>query len=179
MPKIAKELSAPAVKALRHPGTKGRKLFSVGGAQGLYLQISENGARSWILRIKIGTHRPDIGLGSEKLVSLSEAREKARTERKDIINALQEGRDPLKERRDQRAERSRPKSKDITLGNVIQDYLSNMIDADSAKLSSKSRNQWRSTLETYIVPKLGRYPVSSITNEHILADIPQVACRLT
>lgn len=49
MPRLAKPLGALAVKNL-----KGQGLHAVGGVSGLYLAISANGARSWILRTKIG-----------------------------------------------------------------------------------------------------------------------------
>jgi len=59
MPKIAKPLGALAVKNLVNEG-----LHAVGGVSGLYLSVNLNGARSWILRTKIGSRRSDIGLGT-------------------------------------------------------------------------------------------------------------------
>lgn len=59
MPKIARELSALEVGRLKAPG-----LVSVGGVPGLSLQVNPTGARSWILRVKIGTARRDMGLGN-------------------------------------------------------------------------------------------------------------------
>ena len=58
MPKIAKKLSALEVSRLEAPG-----LFAVGAVPGLHLQVSLTGAKSWILRIKIGNKRRDMGLG--------------------------------------------------------------------------------------------------------------------
>ena len=56
MPKIAKELSALEVGRLTVSG-----FHAVGGVPGLHLQVSAQGARSWILRVKIGAHRRDMG----------------------------------------------------------------------------------------------------------------------
>ena len=64
MPKVAEELTALDVKRLVYPGGKRNVLFSVGGVTGLYLQITPKGGRSWVLRIKVGALRRDIGLGS-------------------------------------------------------------------------------------------------------------------
>ena len=49
---------------------------------GLYLFVKPNGARSWIQRLVIRGRRRDFGLGGVALVSLAEAREKARANRK-------------------------------------------------------------------------------------------------
>ena len=62
---------------------------------GLYLYVKPNGARSWIQRLVIRGRRRDFGLGGVALVSLAEAREKARANRK----LAREGGDPLTERR--------------------------------------------------------------------------------
>ena len=79
MPKVARELSPIEVRRLTRPGFHG-----VGGATGLYLQVTESGARSWVLRIKIGDKRRDMGLGSFVDVPLARAREKAREKREEI-----------------------------------------------------------------------------------------------
>jgi hypothetical protein len=49
---------------------------------GLYLVVSPSGAKRWILRIVIDGRRRDLGLGGAALVSLHEAREKARAYRR-------------------------------------------------------------------------------------------------
>ena len=90
MPRIAKALGALALKNL-----SGKGLHAVGGVSGLYLSINENGAKSWILRTKIGTKRSDIGLGSYPAISLMLAHQKA-TETKESIK---KGVDPIAERK--------------------------------------------------------------------------------
>jgi Arm DNA-binding domain len=49
---------------------------------GLYLLVSASGAKRWVLRIMAHGRRRDFGLGSLSLVSLEEARRKARDVRK-------------------------------------------------------------------------------------------------
>lgn len=51
-PKVAKELAPLAVKRLTDPGR-----HAVGGVRGLYLNVTESGARQWVLRIKVGGRR--------------------------------------------------------------------------------------------------------------------------
>ena len=44
---------------------------------GLYLYVSESGAKRWVLRIMVRGRRRDFGLGSAAVVSLADAREVA------------------------------------------------------------------------------------------------------
>src|SRR5688500_12588658 len=90
MPKKAIELSPLAVGRLAEPG-----FHFVGGVAGLALQVTETGARSWILRAMVGGKRRDIGLGGFPDVPLADARRKAREKREDII----EGIDPVEARK--------------------------------------------------------------------------------
>lgn len=78
MPKKARELGSLQVKRLVHPGEQGNVTFAVGGVDGLQLQITPTGARSWVLRITIAGKRRNIGLGSYPTVTLAQARDLAR-----------------------------------------------------------------------------------------------------
>jgi hypothetical protein len=84
MPVKAKELSALNVKRLKHPGHNHNATFTVGGVDGLQLQITPTGAKSWLLRCMIGQKRRHIGLGGFPDVTLAQARERAR-EARDLI----------------------------------------------------------------------------------------------
>lgn len=55
-----------------------------GGGLGLYLRVELNGARFWVQRITISGKRREIGLGSPPLISLSEARETATTNKRRV-----------------------------------------------------------------------------------------------
>ena len=81
-------LTALQVKSLREPGR-----YADGG--GLYLEVSENGTKWWLLRITVQGRRRDIGLGGLRDVSLLDAREKAANLRKVARN----GGDPVAEKR--------------------------------------------------------------------------------
>ena len=78
MPRKAKEMSAVEVRRLVHPGTGRNVCFTVGGVDGLQLQITPTGARSWLLRYKMKGRRHQIGLGSYPDTTLSQARDRAR-----------------------------------------------------------------------------------------------------
>src|SRR5262249_23115213 len=61
---------------------------------GLYLQVTETGAKSWIFRFKRDGKARDMGLGGYPAVSLAEARQKAKEPREH----RDAGRDPIEER---------------------------------------------------------------------------------
>ncbi len=65
----AETLSALAVGRLKTP-----ELWAVGGVAGLYLAVNQGRARSWVLRVVIGTKRRDMGLGGFSDVTLEQAR---------------------------------------------------------------------------------------------------------
>jgi Arm DNA-binding domain len=64
------------ISAIRVPGR-----YSDGN--GLYLVVSPSDVKRWIVRIVIDGQRRDLGLGSLSLVSLDDARQKARVLRRD------------------------------------------------------------------------------------------------
>jgi integrase len=135
------KLTAAKLKGLTEPGR-----YSDG--DGLFLEVSPGGSRSWILRAQFGGKRRDIGLGSLKGVDLGDAREAAHQIRRQIAQGL----DPVAERKRERQ--------------VIPNFR------DAAKTvheehkagwkNGKHQAQWLSTLETYAFPKLGDRIVSDI-----------------
>ena len=94
MGRKAKELSALEVQRLKQP-----VLHAVGGVAGLCVQVAPGRARTWILRIKIGARRRDMGLGGFPDVTLASAREKARTAR----GLVEQGIDPIVQRQQARS----------------------------------------------------------------------------
>ena len=70
MGRSVKRLSARAVKAEHRKG-----LHADG--DGLYLQVSETGTKSWIFRFMLQGKARAMGLGSERVISLAEARTRA------------------------------------------------------------------------------------------------------
>ncbi len=149
MPRKAKEMSAVEVRKIAHPGTGGNRNVAVGGVDGLLLQVTPTGARSWLLRATVKGKRRQIGLGSYPDVTLAQARERARGV-KDII---WQGIDPLAEKRR------------LTFAQAMEKTL----EARTAEFrNEKHKKQWRSTLDTYAVPVLGDMTVSDIGVSDVL-----------
>ncbi len=143
---MAEELTALDVKRLVHPGGKSNAIFSVGGVTGLYLQVTPNNGRSWILRIKVGNLRRDIGLGGFPTVTLSQARDKAREARAKIELGI----DPVEERKAVEAALIAAQARGLTIAQAVDRALAAKLDAFK---NAKHRQQWENTLAT---PRLGQ-----------------------
>lgn len=161
MPKVSVELSALDVKRLAHSGGKWNDLFSVGGVPGLHLQITPTGGRSWVLRVKVGTLRRDIGLGGFPGVTLAKAREKAR----DAREKIEQGIDPIEERKAARAALIASQHRGLTFANAMDRFLDSKLEGFQ---NPKHRQQWRNTLATYAKPDLGPMLVQDIAVQDVL-----------
>lgn len=139
-----------------HPG-----LYAVGGVVGLYLQVRNESARSWILNITTGPHRRMFGLGPYPTVLLDHARDKARSYRTMIEN----GTDPIHERRKARAELSAAKAKLLTFDEAAKAVIA--VKRQEFR-NAKHTAQWEATLATYVSPVIGALFVSDIATAHIL-----------
>lgn len=166
MPKRAAELSAYQVKPFRNrPG-----FHSVGGVAGLHLRVSKALTASWILRVKMGERRRDIGLGPYPEISLANARERAR-EAKDEIR---QGKDPIaikRERRDALTRAQQIAKVEAARKLTFDEASLQCWRAKSAEFkNAKHAAQWRSTLETYASPVIGDMAVGDIET----ADVHRV-----
>lgn len=156
MPKRAKELTSLQVRRLLQPS-----LYAVGGVVGLYLQVRSASARSWILNVTTGQKRRMFGLGSYPTVLLEQAREKARSYRTMIEN----GTDPVYERRKARAELFAAKAKQLTFDEAAKAVVA--VKRQEFR-NAKHTAQWETTLATYVSPVIGTLFVSDIETVHIL-----------
>lgn len=162
MPKMVKAMSVKAVEALKDDGR-----YAVGGATGLHLCIAGN-SKAWVLRVKIGDRRTDLGLGSFEDVSLATAREKAAQLRKEIIGGV----DPVAEKREREAAVRVTKAKTKTFKECAEAFL----EAQKPKwknANAKHVAQWSSTLATYAYPKIGALPVDKVDTGLILEVLQQ------
>ncbi len=156
MPKRAKEMSPLEVRRLEHPG-KGRNVtYSVGGQAGLLLQITPNGAKSWLLRAVVDGKRREIGIGPYPDVSLAKARERAAEKR----DAIWRGIDPT----------PAPKQT-LTFEKAVEKFLASKLDEFR---NEKHRKQWQATLDTYAAEHLGKMAVAQIDVHDILRTLSPI-----
>jgi integrase len=119
---------------------------------GLYLQVSESGARSWIFRYQRDGRRREMGLGSESALGLSDARQSASEQRK--LLAL--GKDPIASRRAAGAA-------GMTFGQAADAYIAS--HREGWKKPAQAA-QWTSSLAAY-GPKRD-LPVADVTTEVVV-----------
>lgn len=157
------KLTAVAVKsALANPG-------NYQDGDGLILKVDKRGGAYWLLRLQRDGKRQDIGLGSAKLLSLAEARDKAGGYRKAVKI---ERRDVLAEKKDEAAAK-------VTFSAAARQYHS---ENEAVWKSAVYARQWLASLENYAFPKLGELPTGGIAAADIITvltpiwqEIPETA----
>ena len=151
--------------ALQVTNAKNRGLY--GDGDGLYLQVSANGAKSWVFRYRVGTKLRNHGLGSASLVTLAEARDKAFACRKMRLNGI----DPIEAKKQERITSALEEAKAITFADCAQKY----IEAHKAGWkNAKHAEQWTRTLETYVYPAFGKLPVADVDVALVLKAIEPI-----
>ena len=161
MPKVAKQLSDRAVAAIKADGR-----YAVGGVSGLHLRVSA-GHRGWVLRIKVGDQRKDLGLGAYPSVSLAEARERAWKIHEDV----RQGNFPVSPRKQRQDALVAQQSLNRTFKWCTDEFLK----SKSAEWkNAKHRQQWENTLVTYAFPHIGDLNVSSVDLPHLLACLEPI-----
>ncbi|MFY9510996.1 MAG: integrase arm-type DNA-binding domain-containing protein [Rubrivivax sp.] len=156
MPKIAKPLSALAVRNLMAPG-----MHPVGTVSGLYLQIAPTGARSWILRLTVGDKRREMGLGGYPTVTLQQAHELARAQR----GQVRAGVDPVQAKRDARSKLLANQARAKTFRHCAEAHIASQ---EAGWKNAKHGQQWTNTLATYAYPVFGDLVMADIDTSLVL-----------
>jgi integrase len=147
---------------------KGKDRIDIADGGNLLLQCSrgEGGhiRRSWIFKYELAGKRHELGLGPTHTVSLAEARDRARALRQQLLDGV----DPLMQRREQRQALIAERAKAVTFKDVASAYLD--LHLDSFR-NAKHRQQWGTTLATYVYPKIGHMTVADIGPADVLRVI--------
>jgi integrase len=140
-----------------------------GDGNGLYLQVSAAGTKSWIFRFQLNGKRREMGLGAVDVKSLSAARADAAN----LKVLVSQGTDPIDQRREGQAEvaaeQAEKKAESDKAAHTFAAVAMDYIDSKSSEwASAKHAKQWQSTLDTYAAPIIGNVPVADITSEQVL-----------
>jgi integrase len=153
-----------------------RGLYGDGG--GLFLQVSLNGAKSWVFRFKQAGKLRVMGLGAEHTISLSEARDIARECRK--LRLI--GKDPIEERKAARSAARLEAAKVITFRECAETF---MAVHKAGWRNEKHAAQWLATLNAYVYQHLGGLSVQAVdvavvmkVLEPIWNEKPETASRV-
>ena len=162
--------------ALKVEKAKEAGMYADGG--GLYLRVTPEGARNWVLRFMLDRRPRWMGLGPLALFGLQEARAKAQ----DARRKRHEGIDPIEARRAERARQRLDAAKAITFKQCAEAYVT----AHRAGWRNlKHVGQWSATLSAYAYPIIGALPVQAVDTglvlkvlEPIWTTKPETASRL-
>lgn len=154
-------LTPLAVRRLKKPG-----LHADG--HGLYLQVGESGARSWVMRFSLHGRTREMGLGKTATIPIDIAREAARAARQ----LVRDGIDPIEQRRAMLDQRAAEAGQRKTFAEAAQAYV--RLKKDGWR-NAKHAQQWTNTLEVHAYPLIGKRDVSSISKADIIAILEPIA----
>jgi integrase len=154
------KLTALGVAKLKVPG-----MYGDGG--GLWLQVTGNGAKSWIFRFTLGGKSREMGLGSAGTFPLAEARDKALTCRK----LCYEGIDPIEARRQQRQAAALESARAMTFRQCAAAYIESH---KAGWRNEKHGAQWLATLEAYVHPIFGDLSVQAVDTGLVIKAIEPI-----
>ena len=148
MSRKIERLSALAIGKMKKPGYHN-------DGDGLYLQVSGSGAKSWVFRYKLDKRPREMGLGSLRTFSLCEARERARAVRKLVVDGF----DPIEARNQGRADRISRASRSMAFGVAAEKYIA---AHESSWRNEKHVYQWRQSIASYANPVLEHVDVAAV-----------------
>jgi hypothetical protein len=122
---------------------------------GLYLQVTGDGARSWLYRFTLKGKQRYLGLGSASIVTLKRARELA----DDARRLKAEGIDPIERRRQQEAAGKADAAKAVIFKEAAKQFIDNH---KFGWKNPKHCQQWINTIDTYVNPVFGGLPVGEV-----------------
>lgn len=162
--------------ALKVEKTKEAGMYADGG--GLYLRVTPEGTKNWVLRYMLDRRARWMGLGPLALYSLAEARARAL----DARRKRHDGIDPIEARRAERARLRLDAAKAITFRQCAESHVA---AHRAAWRNKKHAAQWSATLATYAYPVIGNLPVQAVDTalvlkvlEPIWTSKPETANRL-
>jgi integrase len=170
MARATGRLTALKVDKVKQPG-----MYADGG--GLYLRVTPQGTKNWVLRYMLDRRPHWMGLGPFPLYGLQEARARAL----DARRKRHDGIDPIEARRAERARLRLDAAKAVTFGDVAAAYIASH---RAGWRNEKHAAQWEATLNTHSAPLMS-LPVQAVDTglvlkvlEPIWAAKPETASRL-
>jgi integrase len=138
---------------------------------GLYLQVTKNGAKSWLYRYQLHGKRRWAGVGALADVPAKTARIKAAEMRISVANGI----DPIDQKQANKkaaiANAAKEAAKSITFRSLAFDYIE---QNKAGWKNSKHIKQWENTLDTYAYGVIGHLPPAEITTDHIFTILKDI-----
>jgi integrase len=157
---------------------KAKRAGMYGDGGGLYLRVTDDGAKNWVFRFMLRGRPRWMGMGPVHTVDLAEARKRAGEHRL----RRHDGIDPIDARRAERLQKRLDAAKAVTFKECAEAY----IKAHRAGWhNAKHAAQWQATLTTYAEPVIGKLSVQAIDTalvlkclEPIWTEKPETASRV-
>jgi integrase len=154
-------LTAKKIEKTKAPGR-----YRDGLVRGLYLQVGDGGAKSWVLRYERDGRERMLGLGSAREFTLKQARERALTARQLLADKI----DPLDIKKAERAKRAAEAARSLPFREAAARYF----DQHAAKWSNrKHTDQFLASMRNFVFPLLGDTPVATIDTPLVLKVLEQ------
>ena len=160
----AGKLTDRGIKAFIAKGERGKKLADGGG---LHLFITPAGGTTWRIKYRLDGKEKIYSIGPYPLVSLGAAR----VELSEVKGLLLEGKDPVGNRRINRA--AHAASSDNTFQFVAEEWLAMKQKEWSVTHYTKSSRAF----ERDVYPSLGKLPIASITPAMVASNIQGIHKR--
>ena len=154
---MAKQINKLSVRGIKSQNKSGR----YADGNGLYLQVGKSGAKSWLFRYMLDGKSREMGLGSIRIETLSQAREKA----KHCKKLLKSGTDPIRDRQKHIAIEKADNKEMLSFQKCTEGYLK----AHSASWrSARHAGIWLSSVKRFAYPIVGSIHVNKIERGHIM-----------
>ena len=144
------------------------KSYRKADEKGLYIEVFPNGSKLWRFKYRTGGKEKRLALGAFPETTLTDARSKRDAYRKQV----QEGIDPLRERRLERLERE--VNAGHTFAEVATDYI---------RVKYQSEGKAKATIEkqyffmSHLTPTLGTTPLSDIKPIELMAALRKLEAK--
>lgn len=138
---------------------------------GLYLQVTKTGAKSWLYRFQLHGKRRWAGVGSLTDVPAKVARVKAAEMRISVANGI----DPINLKHANKKAAIANEAKNIAKAMTFKKLAEDYIEQNKAGWKNKKHvQQWENTLQTYVYDVIGQLTPSEVTTEHILSILKEI-----
>jgi len=132
----------------------------VGSEKGLHLLVKQNGKKNWIMRYTYGAKRHDLAFGAFPEISIAEAKKKAQEAR----HKLNQGINPIEERRQRKQALIKKTSKSITFKEFALSYVERR---QHEWTNTKHKEQWIYTLKNFAFPVIGEMSLDEIDTDQV------------
>lgn len=140
------------------------KKYKIGDSEGLYLEVMPNGSKYWRLKYRYMGKEKRVALGVYPSISLQKARE----EKKQIKEYLQNGNDPVLTRFE--LKQTAIFRQAITFSQVANEWH----EKHKASWNKKYAKTLLHRLEKYVFPYIGNFPIDQVSPVLMLACLQKI-----